>query len=135
MCAARAEDCNLVQAQDAARASRSFLRMRSEADFSWPQAAKDVAAARRADRRGVAGPVDDVGEFLDAFPVGALIFGARPGIERDQVDLGRNALEQADQVERVLVAVVDTFQHHVFEGDALGVGQARILPAGVQKRF
>gem|GEM_PF-6136331 len=26
--------------QDAASASRSFLRMRSEADFSWPQAAK-----------------------------------------------------------------------------------------------
>ena len=55
---------------------------------------EDVAAARRADRRGVAGAVDDVGEALDRLPVGALVVGARPGIERDQVDLGRDALEQ-----------------------------------------
>ena len=56
---------------------------------------EDVAAARGADRRGIAGAVDDVGEALDRLPVGALVVGARPGIERDQVDLGRDAARAA----------------------------------------
>jgi signal transduction histidine kinase len=58
---------------------------------------EDVAAARRADRRGIAGIVDEVGELLDRLPVRALVVRARPGVERDQVDLGRNALEQLHQ--------------------------------------
>ena len=36
---------------------------------------EDVAAARRADRRGVAGAVEDRGEGLDGPPVGALVVG------------------------------------------------------------
>src|ERR1700756_5666800 len=55
---------------------------------------ENVAAARRADRRGVAGAVEDRGEGLDRLPVRALVVGPRPRIEGDQVDLGRNALEQ-----------------------------------------
>src|SRR5688572_861797 len=49
---------------------------------------EDVAAARRADRRSVAGAVEDRGERLDGRPGGALILAPRPGVERDQVDLG-----------------------------------------------
>src|SRR5215218_9853354 len=57
---------------------------------------EDVAPARRADRRGVAGAVEDGREGLDSPPVGALVGAARPRIERDQVDLGRDALHQLD---------------------------------------
>src|SRR5882757_3982811 len=55
---------------------------------------KDVASARGAHRRGVAGIDDDLGELLDLLPVRAFVFAARPRIERNQVDLRRNALEQ-----------------------------------------
>src|SRR6516162_5779792 len=57
---------------------------------------EDVAAARRAHRRGIAGVEHDLGEFLDLLPVRAFMSGARPGIERDEIDLGRNALDQLD---------------------------------------
>src|SRR5690606_28068925 len=48
---------------------------------------QDVAPARRADGRSVAGLVQDGGEGLDRLPVRALIVGAGPGVERDQVHL------------------------------------------------
>src|SRR3954451_1521780 len=50
---------------------------------------EDVAAARGAHRRGVAGPEHDLGKALDALPVRALVLRAGPGVERDQVDLRR----------------------------------------------
>src|SRR5690349_16911611 len=42
---------------------------------------EDVAPARRADGRGVAGIEDDVGEGLDRLPVRAFVEGAGPGVE------------------------------------------------------
>src|SRR5690606_29042750 len=54
---------------------------------------QDVAAARRADGRSVTRLVQDGGEGLDRLPVRALIIRARPWIERDQIDLGRDALD------------------------------------------
>src|SRR4051812_48467745 len=76
---------------------------------------EDVAAARGADGRGVAGAVDDVGKALDGVPVRALVARPRPGIERDQVDLGRDAGEQADQRLRVGARIVDVLEHDVLE--------------------
>src|SRR6185312_14322447 len=58
---------------------------------------EDVAATRRADRRGVAGVEDIFGEFFDLLPLRALVFRARPRVERNQIDLGRNALQQLHQ--------------------------------------
>src|SRR5262249_59282402 len=55
---------------------------------------QDVAPARRAHRRGVAGIEDDLGKFLDSLPIRALVSGAGPWIERDEVDLRRDAREQ-----------------------------------------
>src|SRR5579863_1663936 len=54
---------------------------------------KDVAATRRAHRRRIAGVENIFGEFLDSLPVGAFISRARPRIERNEVDLGRNPLQ------------------------------------------
>src|SRR6185436_9616867 len=49
--------------------------------------------ARGAHGARIARFVDDLGEALDLLPVGALVSGARPGVERDQVDLGRDAAQ------------------------------------------
>src|SRR5437879_5070172 len=68
---------------------------------------EDVAAAGRADRRGVTAAVEDRGEGLDGPPVGTFVGAAGPGVERDQVDLGRDALEQLDQGLGLGGAVVD----------------------------
>src|SRR5262245_19972374 len=51
---------------------------------------QDVAAARRAHRRSVTGIENDLRESLDLIPLRAFVPGARPRIEGDQVDLGRN---------------------------------------------
>ena len=59
--------------------------------LSWPQAAMMSRPRGRAHRRGIAGAIDDFGEFLDLAPVGTFIRRAGPGIEGDQVDLGGNA--------------------------------------------
>src|SRR5436305_14720943 len=75
--------------------------------FQLATGGEDVAAARGPDRRSVAGPVDDLGEALDRLPVGALIGGARPRVEGDEVDLGGNAGEQADEIAGVRGGVVD----------------------------
>src|SRR5690242_2382582 len=65
-----------------------------------------VAAARRAHRACIAGAVEDGGEALDGVAVGTFIGGARPGIERDEIDLGGNSLEQLDQTAGVLPAII-----------------------------
>src|SRR6516164_4889261 len=67
---------------------------------------KDVASARRANGRGIAGVEHDLGEGLDAVPIRAFIARARPRIEGDEIDLGRNAAQQANQFARVSVAVI-----------------------------
>src|SRR6516162_1412919 len=58
---------------------------------------EDVAAARRPYRRRIAGVEYDLGKLFDRVPVRAFVAGAGPGIEGDQIDLGRNALQQPDQ--------------------------------------
>src|SRR6185312_9294075 len=83
---------------------------------------EDVAATRRADRRRVAGVEDIFGELFDLLPLRALILGARPRIERDQIDFRRNALEQLHQKLGVIHGVVDALEHHIFEGDAARIG-------------
>src|SRR5207248_8530074 len=92
---------------------------------------RDVAAARRAHRRRIAGGEDDVGERRDRRRGRTFKGRARPWIERDQVDLGGDALEEAYQFARLGRTVVDPVQHYVFEGDAPSVTRPRISPAGV----
>src|SRR5688572_26017637 len=101
------------------RAAAPLLR-RQPAPFAGPQllalalqlaaGRQDVAPARGADGRGVAGAVEDGGEGFDRLPVRALVLGPRPGVEGDQVDLGRNALQQLDQRLGLGRAVVDALQ-------------------------
>src|SRR5438552_5696806 len=71
-------------------ARRQFFGLR----FQLAASGEDVAAARRAHRRGIAGVENIFGEFFDLVPVRALIPGARPRVERNEVDFCRNALEQ-----------------------------------------
>src|SRR5207237_341194 len=63
---------------------------------------EDVAAAGRAHRRGIARIEHDLGEFLDLLPVRAFVAGAGPRVERNEIDLGRNALQEPPQVLRVM---------------------------------
>ena len=49
---------------------------------------ENVAAARGAHRRGIAGVENVFGEFFDLVPVRTFVGRTGPGIERDQVDLG-----------------------------------------------
>ncbi len=65
--------------------------------FQLAAGGEDVAAPGGADGGCVAGFVDEVGELFDLLPRRALVVGAGPWVERDQVDLGRNALEALDQ--------------------------------------
>ena len=74
-----------------------------------------------------------VRKALDPIPARTLEFAARPGIEGDQVDLGRHVLQQVREPARVLVGIVDAGQHDIFEGDAPGVVDAGIVAAGLQK--
>src|SRR6266516_4610410 len=83
---------------------------------------EDVAPARCAHRRGVAGAEHNLGELLDPLPLRAFVSAAGPWIERDQVDLRRNAGEQPHQRSRIGERVVHVLEHHVFEGDAPRVG-------------
>src|ERR1700759_1707478 len=62
--------------------------------FKLAAGGENVAAARRPHRRGIASIENNLGEFFDLFPVGAFIGAAGPGIERDQIDLRRNAFEE-----------------------------------------
>src|SRR5689334_4697380 len=111
------------RAQRLALAGGELFRLR----LQLAAGGEDVAAARGAHRGGVAGVEDIFGEFLDLLPVGALVTRARPGIERDQVDLRRNALEQLHEQLGVVKRIVDALQHHVFESDAPCVGSAGIV--------
>src|SRR5262249_42875281 len=94
---------------------------------------QDVAPARGAHRRGVAGIENDLGEFLDSLPIRALVGGAGPRIERDEVDLRRNAREQVDQRLCVGKRIIDALEHDVFERDAPRVGNTGIVAAGVEQ--
>src|SRR5690606_40764991 len=62
--------------------------------FELPTGGQYVAAARRTNRRGVTRIVDEIGEALDRLPIRALVVRAGPGIERDEIDLGGDALQQ-----------------------------------------
>src|SRR5581483_8892488 len=55
--------------------------------FELAAGGEDVAAARRADRRGIAGAVDDIAEGLDRFVGRAFEGRARPGVEGNEIDL------------------------------------------------
>src|SRR5262249_41048368 len=57
----------------------------------------DVAATRGAHRARVARPVHHLSEALDLLPVRTLVRRAGPRIERDQIDLGRDARKQLDE--------------------------------------
>src|SRR3569832_1031028 len=92
---------------------------------------KDIAAARRAYRRRVAGLVDDVGELLDPRRARAIVVGARPRIERDQVDLGWNAAQQPHQLTRIGIGIVDVLEHHILERDAARIAETRVVAAGL----
>src|SRR5262245_9669787 len=94
---------------------------------------QDIAPARCAHRRGVAGIEDDFGKFLDSLPIRALVPGAGPRIERDEVDLRRDAREQLDQRLGVGKRIIDALEHDVFERDAPRVGNAGIVAAGVEQ--
>ena len=101
--------------------------------FELAAGGEDVAATRGADRRGIAGAVEHGGEGLDRRPIAANIVRAWPGIERDQIDLGRHAGHQLHQCFGLGQTVVDAFQHNVLKRHALGVGQARIGADGVKQ--
>src|SRR5207248_2663993 len=58
---------------------------------------QDVAASRGADRGGEPCIHDDAGKAVDGRPRAGLERAARPGIERDQVHLRRNAGDQPHQ--------------------------------------
>src|SRR5882672_12628182 len=90
-------------AQRLAFARRQFFGLR----LQLPAGGEDVAAARRAHRRGIAGVEDVLGEFLDLVPVRTFVGRARPGIERNEVDLRRNPLEQLHQQLRVIQRIID----------------------------
>ncbi|ENN89629.1 hypothetical protein RHSP_37267 [Rhizobium freirei PRF 81] len=94
---------------------------------------ENIPPARRADRRGVTGRIDEIGELLDLLPVRTLVVRAGPGVEGDEVDLGRNAFQELDQPLGVLEAVVDALQHHIFEGDAARIRETGIGAAGVHQ--
>ena len=57
------------------------------------------------------------------------LFGVEAVIDKDL------ALQEANQIQRILVAVVDALEHHIFERDPFGIRQARILPAGIEQGF
>src|SRR5665213_3346096 len=101
--------------------------------FELAAGGHDVATARRAHRRGIARAVHDLGEFLDLVPVGAFIGRAGPGIERDEIDLRRNAANELHQFFRIGQGIVHALQHHIFERDAPRVGGAGIIAAGLQQ--
>lgn len=93
----------------------------------------DVAAPGRAHGARVAGIEDDVAEGGDGGIAAALEGRPGPGVEGDQVDLGRYPFDQLHQRLRIGGRIVDAFQHHIFEGDAPGVAEARICAAGLHQ--
>ena len=63
--------------------------------FELAAGGEDVAAARGAHRRRIAGGEDDVGERRDRRVRRAFVGRAGPRVERDQIDLGGNAAPTA----------------------------------------
>src|SRR5215469_4189893 len=81
---------------------RALAAPRTDAvGFELAAGSEDVAPARGAHRRRITGGKDDVGKRLDRRVGRAFERCARPGVERDQVDLGRDALEQPYQFARL----------------------------------
>src|SRR4029078_10046031 len=99
--------------------------------------AVDVAPARRTHGRRDARLEHDVAERPDAFVRRAFVSRAGPWVERDELDLRRQAVlaDQPHQLARMLVAVVLVPEHHIFEGDSPGVIGARIRGAGLRQLF
>src|SRR4029079_14573362 len=79
-----------------------------------PAGGVDIAAAGGAHGRRDAAFEYDVAERPDPLGLGAFVGCAGPGIERDQVDLGRQPVpaDQPHELARILVAVVLALQHH-----------------------
>src|SRR5215204_4120869 len=61
-------------------ARRQFFSLR----FQLAAGGEDVAAARRAHRRGIAGVENVFGEFFDLVPVRTFVSCARPRVERNE---------------------------------------------------
>src|SRR5664279_1811103 len=55
-----------------------------------PAGRQNVAPARRAHGARIASIEHDIGKFFDSIPVRTFIRRAGPGIERNEIDLGRN---------------------------------------------
>ena len=101
--------------------------------FQLPTGGHDIFAARGSDGAGIARLVDDIGKTLDLVPIRPLIGGARPFVERDQVDLGGDARNQLDQTAGIIVAVIDALEHHIFKGNPLGIAGLWIGPQGIKQ--
>ena len=87
---------NQTGARRSYRGNRSFFRSRSLADLSCPQAAR--ISRPRGVRTVRHSPPSEPPEQTSRWSViGAFILNAGPGVERDQVDLGRNILNQLHQ--------------------------------------
>src|SRR5205823_11740763 len=93
----------------------------------------DVVAARAPNGRQHALPDELVAEALDLMRGRAPVARAGKGIERDQVHLGRMALEPLRERARLRGRVVHAIQHHVLERDAAAVLFVEVVPAGVQE--
>src|SRR5205085_6002092 len=77
----------------------------------------DIFAARLSDRCGEACILQNLLESGDAGTRARPELGRRERVERDQVELARNIGDSLDERARLMGRVVDTVQHHVFEGD------------------
>src|SRR6201987_3630547 len=116
-------------AQRLALARREFFGLR----LQLPAGGEDIAAARRAHRRGIAGIEDIFGEPFNLVPVRTFIGRARPGVERNEVDLGGNALEQLHQELGIVERIGYALEHDIFEGDAPRVRRTGIVARGLQQ--
>src|SRR4051812_34099685 len=95
----------------------------------------NVAPARSPHRSRDSCLEDDVAERPDPSVVRALVGGARPRVERDQIDLRWKLVlaDQPDQLARVLVAVVLVLEHHIFERDPPRIVRARVSGARLEQ--
>ncbi len=101
---------------------------------SWPQAAR--ASARGSSGRSPArrAPSSAVAEREHVGACRAAVGKpSRDRVERDQVDLGRDAAREARQTLGVRRGVVDPGEQHVLEGDALAALRGE-RAAGVEQR-
>src|SRR5579864_5351805 len=100
-----------------------------------PAGSVNVTAARSSDRRRNAGLEDDVAEGLDPVLVGTFIGSSGPGIERNQIHLGRELVlaDQSNELACMIVAVVLVLEHHIFERDPPRVVRARVGRTGLEQ--